>query len=316
MAVRQSVALAEQDVDAPEPGAAFVRKTMIEFDRGKAEWLLNLKVVAGERPLDNRHVEYLKTAIERGTFRPELVSLAVCRYQGDLYRVNGQHTAWARYLLPDELPCRMDLLEYEANTLEDLHALYAAFDRNKARSKRVVVSVQLKANDQFRAFKPTTLKLLPPGYTMYKWPSVSDRRTKDGEAVANAILCEDRGLALRIGGVLNSLSRTSHAHLLRAPTIGAMFLTTERDEGDATRFWESVADGVGFQQADDPRNRLRAELLRMSIQSSLSTHGSSKRHVSSEYMLRACLVCWNAWRGGRELKLPRVCEASPRPAAI
>jgi hypothetical protein len=316
MAVRQSVALAEQDVDAPEPGAAFVRKTTIEFDHEKAEWLINLKEVDGERPLDDRHVEYLKTAIERGTFRPELVSLAVCRFNGDLYRVNGQHTAWARSYLPAELPCRMDLFEYEADTLEELHALYAAFDRNKARSKRVVVSVQLKASDRFRSFSPTTLKLLPPGYAMYKWPAVTDRRAKDGEAVANAILCEDRELALRIGRMLNPLSRTAHGHLLRAPVIGAMFLTTERDAGDAAKFWESVASGVGFERADDPRNRLRSELLRMSIPSSLSTHGSSKRHVSSEYMLRACLVCWNAWRGGRELKLLRVCEASPRPAAI
>lgn len=76
-----------------------------------------------------------------------------------------------------------------------------------------------------------------------------------------------------------------------------MFLTTERDAGDAKRFWESVASGVGFQREDDPRNRLRSELLRMSIPSSLSAHGSSKRHVSSEYMLR-------------------VCEASPRPQVI
>jgi hypothetical protein len=316
MVVRQSVALAEPELSAADPGAAFVRKTTIEFDHPKAEWLLGLKEVAGERPLDDRHVEYLKTAIERGTFRPELVSLAVCRYNGDLYRVNGQHTAWARSYLPAEPPCRMDLFEYEAGTLEDLHALYAAFDRNKARSKRVVVSVQLKASDQFRSFSPTTLKLLPPGYTMYKWPAVTDRRAKDGEAVASAILHEDRDLALRIGGMPDPLSRTAHGHLLRAPTIGAMFLTTERDAGDAARFWESVASGVGFQRADDPRNRLRSELLRTSIPSSLSAQGSSKRHLSSEYMLRACLVCWNAWRGGRELKLLRVCEAPSRLAAI
>jgi hypothetical protein len=38
------------------------------------------------------------------------------------------------------------------------------------------------------------------------------------------------------------------------------------------------------------------------------------KKVSGEYMLRMCIVCWNAWPDGREIKHLRVTEKGKRPS--
>src|SRR5262245_6365516 len=89
---------------APEPqdvlelgeGLKLTRRGTEELSVDFATNLLNMAEFSSDRPLDDRHVARLLNAMKRGTFLPEQVQIITCTLNGKEYRMNGQHTSWAR----------------------------------------------------------------------------------------------------------------------------------------------------------------------------------------------------------------------------
>ena len=285
----------------------------MEFTREEAEKLLDLEEFVGDRPLKSRHVDDLIKAMERGTFHPELVSLIVCKHDGKTYRMNGQHTAWARLYMPDKgYECSVTMLEYTAKSMEDMRTLYASIDRSSPRTRANVITSYLAGTEEFDEVKSSTLRVVPMGFAMWMWKTKHERRMHDGDDVAYLIKTDHYDLARKVCAFLDKHSSRDYKHLMRAPVVGAMFATFNKAPQIALDFWGPVATGTGIDKVGDPRLKLRNELQRVAVDSGQGSL-SHKKIVSQEYMFRQCVAAWNAFRDGRSLQLLKAAEKGNRP---
>lgn len=291
---------------------------IVDLTENRAEWLLgNTKEVhefAGDRPLKEKHVDYLVGAMRRGTFRPELVTIVVCEHDGKLYRMNGQHTAWARiYLERKRWPCKVRMLTYRAATEEDMRRLYASIDRSSPRSKGQVVGSYLKGSPGFEKVSDPVLRHLSQGFALWKWEASHERNANDGDAVAFHLKTGYYDLTMKVAAFLGELSQGSHKHLLRAPVVAAMYATFEKAPQIAREFWMAVANGVGVDTASDARLRLRDKLMQTSV--GLGGGASSaKAKMTQEEMFRICLRAWNRHREGKPVNQLKPGSQGKRPA--
>jgi len=103
-------------------------------------------------------------------------------------------------------------------------------------------------------------------------------------------------------------------HVMRRPTIAAMYATFDKAPTIAAMFWQRVCDGLGINNKNDPCGRLRTELLRTAINVGGSRTSQDIKCVDSETMYRWCIQAWNCYRAGEELKAFRVDLDKARPA--
>lgn len=264
----------------------------------------------GDRSLRSKHVKRLTDAMARGTFHWEWVKIVLCRYNGNVYRMNGQHTCWARLNRPADEPSPCSVMMYEAETEYDMRQLYASIDRNAPRTKSNVIDSYLAGTEEYGHVKRATLARLPQGYTLWKWETVEDRRNNDGDDVAFLLLSEDYKLATQVAAFLDAFINADTMFLFRAPVIAAMFATFHKAPTVAHSFWEAVASGIGFSSVDDPRNRLGRFLQRNTLGGSPA---GVKSTVAQEEMFQACINAWNAFRQDRTLKVLKVVSTGGRP---
>ena len=311
-----------KETDGPRPevisvtnlgeGLKLVATRKMEFTREEAEKLLDLEEFVGDRPLKSRHVDDLIKAMERGTFHPELVSLIVCKHDGKTYRMNGQHTAYARYHMPPSYPCNVTMLEYTAKSMEDMRILYASIDRASPRTRANVITSYLAGTEEFDGVKSNTLRVVPMGFAMWHWKTKHDRRQHDGDDVAYLIKTEHYDLARKVCGFLDRHSSRDYKHIQRSSVVGAIFATFHKAPQIAVEFWTPVANGTGIDKVGDPRLKLRNELQRAAVDSGNGSH-SDKKLVSQEYMFRQCITAWNAYREGRPLQVLKGSDKGNRP---
>ncbi len=295
-----------------------IRLTRVDdviLDRKLAESMLELVQFVGERAIVNRQVADLQRAMIRGTFMPERVQLCVahCKEDGLDYRMNGQHTSWAVLELPEnEKPAyKVKLYKYTCETMNDVRQLYSTFDRNLARSMGNVINAYVLGQTGFEKFDASAIRHVAAGFALWRWEHAHERQKYDGDARGALMITEFRDLSIGVLNMLMGLGRTPEiGHLWRAPTIAAIFETRSKVIGDSNTFWKGIADGLGFETKTDPRLKLRT-LLR---ETSLSVRGQHTR-VSQEYMYRACILAWNAWREGRELAYIKAGQVTKRPRA-
>lgn len=296
------------DVTSLGKGIKLIKTETVKFDRDRANWLLiSLAEFKGDRILSAQHVRELASAMKRGTFRPEFVSLIVCKYGRQLYRMNGQHTAWARLSMDDDFEdFEVTVLTYEAKSMNDVRILYASIDRNANRSRTEVTNAYLAGSDQFGEFTASTQKRLPQAFAFYNWSDAKERRQYDGDALSYFLLTTHKTMAKRVASYLEECNPADHRHILKTPVIAALFATFNEAVAASREFWDPVADGTGFSSKNDPRNRLRAKLLEV-------MRLTGKKRPKPEAVYQACLRAWNAWREGDELASLRVKAADERP---
>ena len=178
-----------------------------------------------------------------------------------------------------------------------------------------VMTSYLAGTDEFADVKARTLKSLPTGFALWLWPNRNDRSNNIADSVAYLLRTEYQVLANQVCAFLDNLSSTDHKHVFRSPTIGAMFATFGADKEASNEFWQAVCSGAGFTSAHDPRLRLRDELLNSNI--AVGGRGGAlkggKKNVDQEYMLRICLMAWNAFREDREVHVLRPNRSAHRP---
>jgi hypothetical protein len=270
-----------------------------------------------DRNLQDEHVVRLAREMLGGRFLWEQVNLVTCFCGGIQYRLNGQHTAWARLVAQDEgldpkTRCPVQWLKYEAATIQDMRKLYASLDRGKGRNNNNVVVSWLAGTDEFPGYSKQLLKLLAQGVGVWQWESKHSRKLHQGDERSAMLLTTQNKLALMVGSLLKEAKPSESRHILRAPVVGAMFATFNKAQKDSIEFWQVVRDGLGVGSKSDPRHTLRNWLMTAGLAKSVAANGDNKI-VTQEEMYRGCLGAWNAHRAGRDLKQIRLSMTDPRP---
>jgi hypothetical protein len=295
-----------KDVTLPIPslggGLKLVKKDTINFTAQAAKDLLDPNVhetFNPDRPLSNAWVNYLLKAMKQGTFRWEQLQIIVCSYKGKLYRMNGQHTSWARINwedAPKNIP--VQILRYSARTENDMRMLYASIDRGKARSKANVINSYLFDSEHFKGYPKGAIKRLSEGLTYWLW-GVKGQHT--GDEIAFLMQTEYYDIATKVGQFFkNNCQNDQSKHLKRSPVIGAMFETFDKNEHDALRFWEAVRTGANL-SVNDARLKLRNHLMTHSINAGRGG-GTYMKNVPADDMYHWCVQAWNAFRESRTLR--------------
>ena len=294
------------------------KEERVELTHTAAREHLDLAEFVGERIVRQHHVDSLTDAMLRGTFRWEWVTLVVARCReahgghpaGTTFRVNGQHTCWARLECPGSMRAPVRVARYACATENDLRQLYASCDRGAPRTKSNVIRAYVAGHEKFERFKSHAVKYVPAGLAMWLWESKHERRKHDGDDVAYLMLTDHYNVCCRVMEFLSRGRKQDVDHLLRSPVTAAMLATFDKAPQRADEFWSAVHNGVGFEDKDDARLRLRSFVMRYTVGHGGGTH-SSREAVDVERYYRTCLVCWNAWRRGKKVKTIRVPDQRP-----
>jgi hypothetical protein len=295
-------------------GLLLKKRQTVELDEEFANNFMELAEIAGDRPLRTTHVIYLARQMEAELFRWEQASLITCICEGREYRMNGQHTCWARIeaKLPKHTRTPIQLLKYEAKSMQDMRQLYATIDRGMPRNMGQVVTSYLAEHPDFPNFNQAILRRLAEGLAQWLWEASELRKLHTGDERAYLLLTTHHKTALAVGSFLRESRKEGGGHLCRGPVIAAMFATFAKAPQIAKDFWTLTRDGVGITSKSHPCYTLRNWLLSAVISNSASPVVTGKS-VASNHMLWGCLQAWNAFRADRDLKHISPHKLSQRP---
>ncbi len=297
-------------------GLKLTHRRAVELTEQEALNFLEMPEFIADRALDDNHVVFLTRQMSAGTFRWELVGLITCRLGGTTYRMNGQHTCWARSYakLPRGTRTPVQMLEYTAKSDQDVRQLYATIDRGKARDMRDVIGSYLYGLAEFKDFNKKVLTVLGKGVALWLWQHQHARQVHTGDERAKLLRTDYYKVAMQIGTFLREGSGghgIDTRHIRKAATVAAMFATYHSAPLVAAAFWATVRDGVGIAEKGDPRLTLRNQLMTTAVASGAKAHDT--RTVAAEEMYRWCIMAWNAHRNNKQLKVIRADTSGERP---
>lgn len=287
------------------------------FNKLLAQKMLELDACPWERPLRDNHVAFLMGEAKRGTFMAELATLASCecKEDGREYRVNGQHTCWARTELDEKdwPPEPITVLRYKASTLNDLRRLYAGFDRGTPRTRANVLAAYLTGTNQFDGVSPTMQRSMVEGLAFWLWESGSERRRHAPDDLAYLVQTEHKELVSKVLAFCEADPKLiSLNYMRRQGVIAAMCETFTKAVKPSEEFWHAVKVGIGFTSAGDPRLRLRNALMQSIVQGVASKPSKDVKIASAEMMYRWSILAWNLWRKGETVNALRLTKDRQR----
>lgn len=304
------------DITSLGEGLSIASRKIVEFTHKRASQLLEMKEFVGDRKLKQRHVDVLVHHMKSGTFHSEHVQLMTCYCEEtkEEYRINGQHTAWARLEMPSDWPCKVTTIQYSARKMEDVRRLYATVDRGSPRSRRNVIDSYLSGTSEFGKYGIWSVRNAAVGLntllSLKKSTSSRSHAGRPADDIAYMMLTEWLDASQEVCELLDTCVRdakrgSSTNFMHRAIVVAAIFATWEfvNDADDATfadwnSFWCSVRDGLNFESLGDPRRMLRNYLAKP-LTAGLD-HGDQRMGVELA-AYDACIRCWNAWRKGQEV---------------
>lgn len=277
--------------------------TVVALDEEKAAAYIELPVFKGERDITDSHVQRLFDEMRKGHFNPLLVILSSCEFQGVVYKINGQHTCWAKYYCDGYTP-QVREIRYRVETEEDLRQLYATYDRGMGRSDAHLTMVELANNPHLRDIPNNVIKLATSGIKFWNFESSADRRRCSPQDIASLVTERHLTLFLSVCSFIrDNIEGSRDAQFCRrVAIIAAMFETFSKVAGASSEFWTSVVTGLNLNSKEDPRHQLRAFLLSVKVNSAVN---SRSRSVTDEDMYNHCIPAFNKWRKGEKIKALR-----------
>jgi len=315
-------------------GLRILNERKADLTKARAEDILRLpEFIVHEshvdRNLRDAHVTYIINCMKRGTFHPEWVTIISCVCleavavsdeltlpAGTDYRMNGQHTCWGRLYMPDDWPCPVKFMRYEAANVQTMRQLYASIDRGAIRTNGNVIDSYLAGTEQFRGVPSAAIRAIAAGLSLWLWPEPK-RQKRDADDIAHQIQTTYSEQTSRVRDyVMNSPRGTAQRGILyRMAVIAALYETFSKLPTRAHEFWDAVRDGVGFTSVKDPRKKLHDALNNCVLVTSAIVRSSKKRHVTQEEVYRWCIQCWNYWRAEDEMTNLRISLDGKRPKA-
>lgn len=266
----------------------------IKLDHDRAFRYCDLPIFEGERQINQSHVQTLYDRMRRGSFNPRLVVLASCRFGGQTFKINGQHTCWAVVNMPSHFSMEVREVQFHVNTQDDLRSVYSMFDQNLPRTEGHLTKVRLVQTDLAEGLWTSLIGRLSAGLKFWVFETARDqRRYKDEETAALAHKYKETFRAVAFTIQENS---DDAGLVTRQPVIAAMFATFDKVPTIARGFWQTVIDGLNLTNRTDPRYKLRRYLQDSAISSPSKLTG--KKAVEREAMYRVCIAAWNKWRKG------------------
>lgn len=273
---------------------------MVTLNDDKAAAYIELPVFRGERDVRDFHVQKLYDAMINGTFNPMLVILATAEFQGVVYKINGQHTCWAKYSFSGYNP-KVREIKFKVDTAEDLRQLYSTFDRNLARDDKHVTIVELSNNVHLKEFSNTLLKFLVTAFKFWIFDNGDHRKRCTPQDVAALIEGKHMSVFKAVAEFVshNIDGKKEVAFLRRSPVVAAMFETFNKVPTIAPQFWQPVCDAINLTSKTDPRWVLR------NLLSTVKLSASKSRSMTEEEMYRHCVPAFNKWRKGESVQILR-----------
>lgn len=312
------------DITSLGKGIKVTSKNTVELTRKYAEAHIALPAFAGERDVRQSHVDMLLQHMQRGTFRPEWVKLMVCRCNEECrdigqemvksntrWRMNGQHTCWARLQMPEDYRCPVEVVNYTAETAYDMRMLYASIDRGAPRTRVHIMQSYLSGTPAFDGFNKACMAASASGLAHWQWgwsDNLKAAAGRDADVLAYLMQTEYYELTIRVLTFLSENHNVDRNFLLRRGVVGAMYATYGKAVADSGKFWGPVATGVGIDNVNDPRLRLRNSLV-----TAVVPRGSVKQRYTAEDIYRWCITAWNAFREGRSLQIVRATDKRHNP---
>lgn len=309
--------------DSPPPPlkAVLLTDKQVVLNAELAQKYLELPVYEVERDAREPHVQVLVDAMNNQTFNAHLVILATAELDGTIYKVNGQHTSWAVWLMNGVKPgyaLTVRELHYRVANGDELRALYSSFDRNLVRTNAHATAVLTTNTPELAGLAPSVLKRIVPGLKLWLYPESHVRERLSANQVATLMR---RTYAQQCHAVGKFVASGRLPHMFRAPVIAAQLATFDVDPEQAVEFWDVIATGLNLDSQADPRWRLR-ELLqttrlsntRNAVFSGGRLPSGALRLLNAESMYRCCIVAWNKWRTGESMSTAlRAPKERPQP---
>lgn len=278
----------------------------VVLNNHKAAAYIELPVFPGEREVSDPHVQHLYDEMTRGSFNPLLVILSSCEFQGVIYKINGQHTCWAKFYAEGYEP-KVREIKYKVQTAEQLRQLYATYDRGKARSDAHLTKIELSNNVQLHGVPDRVLGLISSAMRFWTFNETGDRSRSRPQDIAALIGDKHLNLCLAVGNFIaaNVGNKPETSWIRRRCVVAAMMETFSKSVPKSLEFWQPVCDGIGLESKTDPRWQLRSFLQSVVINSA-SRRGT--RSVSEEDIYNHCIPAYNKWRKGEEVRQLRPVE--------
>lgn len=279
-----------------------IEDVKINLNQTRAFEFLELATFPGERPVRERHVQYLYDEMVSGRFLWDNVILATaeCSEDNKTYRINGQHTCWARVNLDDSAKVEVRSCRYRVENMTKVKELYSVFDRNAPRTNGHISKILLMDTNASRDIPNSIISRLVSGFKIHF--SESEGGAFNPEEITAIITSNHSELFNKVGHFAR-VHYEDGVWIRRSSVLGAMFSTFESSEAKSNEFWTPVCDGVGLMARTDARWALRNYLTTHSM----SSVGGSET-VGPETMYRVCINAWNHWRRNKEVSVLRSTE--------
>ncbi len=299
------------DITSLGDGLSIVSNRKLPFSNDLAIKVLETERVPWERGLRNNHITYLIAEMKKGLFLTEITSLATCYCEevDKEFRINGQHSCWARTELTDKEypPSPITVLKYGAKTLEDVRRLYARFDRGAVRTRNNITQTYLAGTKQFEGVSASGIRALSAGFYFWIGDNRNERNKFTTDDVSFLMQKDHEKVVSQV--ILFAQQKpdlfTTH-YLRRASVLAAMFETFSKNVLASQEFWHAIKVGLGFTSTNDPRLKLRNALMTTVINKTHNVNKKEKKVTDSESIYRWCITAFNAWRAGEEISVFRV----------
>ena len=286
---------------------------LVDFTPKTANEYLGLDKIGEkiEREINNKWVLELKEKMDDGTWLDchGEITMARCKWNDELCKINGQHRCMARLLVTDpNFKPKMRVITYSVEDEKQLRELHSLFDNRGTihqRTRKQLVTALLYGTPEFTT---KTGEEVAPG--LLSKLEIAIRGARVGMLNSSRLPVDEMCHELR-----NQCNKTAWRvlpffragenklrtkHLRKGPVCSAIFATMEARPVDATKFWNNIYTGT-FKGEDTPECRLNDWLLRV-IQHGTSSQSFNKQRANANEIMNTCIKCFNAFREGRKMK--------------
>jgi hypothetical protein len=249
-----------------------------------------------ERDLNPSRLKMLRQKAEAGL----LITFhwAKAKMGGTWLRVNGQHSANVLADLNGEFPkgLKVHLDEYEVDSPQGLALLFRQFDdRKSGRSSADVSGAYQNLEPALRDVAKPIAKL---GAEAVNWYCKTVEHTPYKQGDEQYHLFNDSGLHGYLVW-LHSIFSIKTPELKVKEVLGAMYATFNANEGEARKFWDSVARG-GVEYEDDAPASVLDVWLKDIKEKKLDNKNGKKVPQGGE-LYQGCVYAFNAYREGKKI---------------
>jgi hypothetical protein len=258
--------------------------------------------------VSDAHVQKLYDEMNKGNFAPLNVIMSTAVLDGKEYKINGQHTCWAVWLMTEKDPgysINVREIRYGVKDEEQLRRLYSVQDRGKARSDRHLTQIQLVNTPEVVGISNSLLLRLSPALRFWLYPNKSERSRIGPEETQSLARFTHNSTFHNVAKFLDTKENRKFEQVWRRqPVLAAIMETFHKVPTKAPQFWQPVLNGLGLDTMTDPRWKLRNFLDNCALQrTGVNSH---KNVIDGEELYRTCIYAWGKWRKDEEIKIFRV----------